>query len=369
LTNPTEPEESPVFAHARMLTPRVRMTGSPWSLGLGLGAAALLGLVVFATLQADRHARIEAAQRSRLAAAAQQPALPRQQPPTPPPPAPTTTPPPPLAAARPPSAPAALPIDPAARRRLPALVVDFSGARDAEVSAASTGGPATVAATSSLPPGDDKLSADERFAARIGASNVETATASRIADPSRVAPQGTVIPAILETAIDSDVPGFARAVVSRDVRGFDGSRVLIPRGSKLVGQYRSGVADGQSRVFVVWSRVLTPDAVSIDVSSPGADEQGRGGLPGEVNNHFFRVFGASILLSILDGAMNVATASQLGTNAIVIGSPAQATNLAAIALQKQINIGPTIKVPQGEPIRVFVARDLDFSSVAAHPAP
>ena len=169
----------------------------------------------------------------------------------------------------------------------------------------------------------------------------------------------------METALNSDLPGFVRAVVSRDVRGFDGSRVLIPRGSKLIGQYRAGVAVGQSRAFVVWSRVLTPDGVSVDIGSPGADRLGRGGLDGETNTHFFQRFGSAILLSVIGGAIDTVTANNTrsSSTAIVIGSPQQATNVAAIALQKQIDIPDTISVPQGAPIRVFVARDLDFSSV------
>jgi type IV secretory pathway VirB10-like protein len=364
---PGEPDQSPVFAYARALDAGVSIPRERWALGVGVAVAALLGLVVFASLAAERDARRHAAQHARQIAAARPMLLAT----APPPMAPTVPSSPGTAVITPPPAltahlPAASAVDPIARWRLPAVVVDFSGGRDGEAAPA-VATPGNPVAASGLPAGDDKLSGDERFAARIGATEVETATASRLANPSRVAPQGTVIPAILETAIDSDLPGFARAVVSRDVRGFDGARVLIPKGSKLVGQYRSGVADGQSRVFVIWSRVLTPEGISIDIASPGADPQGRGGLTGEVNTHFFRRFGASILLSVLSGGIDAAAAaaSQGGTTAIVIGSPVQASNLAQVALQKQINIGPTIKVAQGEPIRVFVARDLDFSTVAA----
>lgn len=199
----------------------------------------------------------------------------------------------------------------------------------------------------------------------MAGSNADAARATRLTDPSLVAPQGTVIPAILETAINSDLPGFVRAVVSRDVRGFDGSTVLIPRGSKLIGQYKSGVAAGQTRAFIVWSRVLTPQGVSIDIASPGADRLGRGGLDGETNTHFFRRFGASILLSVLNAGLNAASNNGNGgdNTAIIIGSPQQASNIASIALQREIDIPTTITVAQGAPIRVFVARDLDFSGV------
>ena len=87
--------------------------------------------------------------------------------------------------------------------------------------------------------------------------------------------QGTLIPAVLETAIDTDLPGYVRAVVSRDVRSFDGSKVLIPRSSRLIGQYKSGLADGQTRAYVIWSRLIRPDGVSVALGSPAVDFSGR----------------------------------------------------------------------------------------------
>jgi len=358
LTDAPEPHESPVFARARGLDPRVAVPASSWTLILGLAGIAALGALVFFSLQAARESRIRASAHA-LEQVAETP-----RPATPIVPAPVAQPAPVVATAPVPPpvltpAPAAplAPIDPNARRRAPALVVDFSGAHDAPVVVTGPGASASANAAA------DKLSDDERFSERIAGTSVETTRASRLSDLSRVAPQGTVIPAVLETAINSDTPGFARAMVTRDVKGFDGTRVLIPRGSKLVGQYKSGVAEGQSRAFVVWSRILTPDGVSIDVDSPAADPQGRGGLTGEVDEHFFRRFGAAILLSVLSGGIDALASGGNGNTAIVIGSPTQATQLASVALQKQIDIPVTIKVPQGEPIRVFVARDLDFSTV------
>jgi type IV secretion system protein VirB10 len=114
---------------------------------------------------------------------------------------------------------------------------------------------------------------------------------------------------------------------------------------------------------VIWSRLLTPEGVSINLGSPGADRLGRGGLEGKADTHFFHRFGAAILLSVIDGAVqalaNQSTGS--GVNGIVISSPQQAANVATIALQKDIDIPTTITVAPGQAIRVFVARDLDFS--------
>jgi type IV secretion system protein VirB10 len=364
LTDSPEPHDSPVFARARGLDARVVAPNSPWVPILGVAGIVILAVFVFSSLQAGRQARLRAAQhQAEQAAEAARSSVPAPvAAPTPPPPtpavaqlggAPPVLTPPPVAAT-----PVAAP-DPNARRRAPAMVVDFSGVLAGAPPASSgpgSGGAAGAAA--------DKLNDNERFSERIAGETVDSTRASRLSDPSRVATQGTVIPAVLETAINSDTPGFARAVVSRDVKGFDGTRILIPRGSKLVGQYKSGVADGQSRAFVVWSRILTPQGVSIDVDSPAADLQGRGGLSGEVDSHFFRRFGGAILLSVISGGVDALAARSSGGNtAIVVGSPTEATQLASVALQKQIDIPVTIKVPQGEPIRVFVARDLDFSVV------
>ncbi len=242
----------------------------------------------------------------------------------------------------------------------PAMIVDLSQGGGV------AGGAVAVAAAPQASAADLKASADERFAARVADGGVDVAQASHIGDTRLMIPQGTVIPAVLETGINSDVPGFVRAVVSRDVRGFDGSTVLVPRGSKLIGQYRSGVAVGQSRAFIVWSRLLTPQGVSIDIGSPAVDAQGQGGVSGETNSHFLKRFGAAILMSVLNAGLEAGVnAVSPARTAISIGSPQQATSVAGQALQRDIDTPTTITVPAGTPIRAFVARDLDFSQVAS----
>ena len=169
--------------------------------------------------------------------------------------------------------------------------------------------------------------------------------------------QGTLIPAVLETAIDTDVPGYARAVVSQDVKSFDGSRVLIPRSSRLIGEYKGATQAGQRRAYLMWTRLVRPDGVSIALASPAADFSGQAGVGGQVNSHFFSRFGSSILLSILGGAGSLVTG---GASTVIVGGAGQSA--ASVAAQHDGNRGPTIKVRQGEPIRVFTARDLIFSS-------
>lgn len=248
------------------------------------------------------------------------------------------------------------------RRRAPAVVVDLGGApRDLVLAQA---GPALAGAPGSAEGGPQtarpQLNDSEQFAKRVGEEEPERARAVPMRNPRAIAPQGTIIPGVLETAINSDLPGFTRAVVSRDVLSFDGKAVLIPKGSRLIGQYKSAVALGQSRAFIIWTRVIRPDGSSIQIGSPGTDELGRGGLKGEVNRHFFRRFSGSILLSVLNAG--IASVGQTPSTQISIGSAGAATGLASSALQGDA-IPPTIKVAPGEAINIFVARDLDFSAV------
>lgn len=200
----------------------------------------------------------------------------------------------------------------------------------------------------------------EQFARRVGQDQPQEAYATALANLRTLVPQGTVIPGVLETAINSDLPGFTRAIVSRDVRSFDGRTILIPRGSRLIGQYKSAVALGESRAFVIWTRIIRPDGVSILIDSPGGDALGRGGLDGKVDRHFFTRFSGSILLSVLNAA--IAAIGGVPTTQVTIGSPGAAVG-AASTITNGDAIPPTIKVSQGTAIRIFVARDLDFSGV------
>ena len=192
------------------------------------------------------------------------------------------------------------------------------------------------------------------FASRIGGVGGGPAAARSDIDPRTTITQGTMIPAVLETAINTDVPGYVRAVVSQDVRSFDGTRVLVPRSSRLIGQYQSGLQQGQKRAYVIWTRLIRPDGVSVALASPATGFDGSGGLPGRVDTHFFQRFGSAILLSVVGG---LAAASSSGAS-IVLGGGQTA---ASTALQQNGEISPTVRVRMGEPIRVFTARDLDFS--------
>ena len=192
------------------------------------------------------------------------------------------------------------------------------------------------------------------FASRIGGVGGGPAQARADINPQTTVTQGTMIPAVLETAINTDVPGYVRAVVSQDVRSFDGSRVLVPRSSRLIGQYQSGLQGGQKRAYVIWTRLIRPDGISVALASPATAFDGSAGLKGDTNSHFFQRFGSALLLSVVGGLSAIGT----GGTSLVIGGGESA---AAAAVNQGNHIAPTVRVRQGEPIRVFTARDLDFS--------
>ncbi|MEC7796872.1 MAG: TrbI/VirB10 family protein [Pseudomonadota bacterium] len=215
--------------------------------------------------------------------------------------------------------------------------------------------PALVIDTTSVPA--------ETAAAEGGAAGANTSSAvrtSRIQRPSSTVLQGTLIPAVLETALDSSRPGQVRGIVSRDITGFDGSQVLIPRGSRLVGNYEADLTDGQSRAFVEWTRLVRPDGVSMALGSPAADLQGRAGVPGRVNSRFLARFGSALLQTTLNLGASAAGRSLGGESSVVVALPGATQNLGASPAASTIR--PTLNVAAGARVSVFVARDLEFSS-------
>ena len=235
----------------------------------------------------------------------------------------------------------------------PTLVFD-GGVAPAAAASNATAAEAAIAASpeGSVVPGGG---AAGEFAARIGGVGGGPAVAMQNINTATTVTQGTLIPAILETAINTDTPGFVRAVVSQDVRSHDGSRVLIPRSSRLVGQYQSGLQAGQRRAYVIWQSVIRPDGVTVQLQSPATAFDGTAGLEGDVDNHFFSRFGSAMLLSVIGGLANVAS----GGAGLILGGGQSAANT---ALQQDGQRPPTVRVGMGEPIRVYTARHLDFSA-------
>jgi type IV secretion system protein VirB10 len=193
----------------------------------------------------------------------------------------------------------------------------------------------------------------------------DTVNASLIHNRSSVIPQGAIIAAVLETPLNSDRPGLARAIVSQDARGFDGSRVLIPRGSRLIGAFKTEAGPGKRRVLVMWERLIRPDGVAIRIGSPATDATGGTGIAGSVNTHFAERFASAVLQTAMTVGMNVATGDLTRSGStLFVGVPGQFT-AAGQQLVPDTNRPATIKVREGAEIAVLVAHDLDFSGTPA----
>ena len=212
---------------------------------------------------------------------------------------------------------------------------------------------------------------NSQFLSKVSENGVSVVNATRIAHPMTTLAQGTMIWATLETRIVSDLPGMVRAITSEDIFSEDGSEILIPRGSKLLGQYSNGIAQGQSRVFVVWQRVIRPDHIDIQLGSPGTDVLGTAGIGADhIDKHFFEQFGSAVLLSIISaGAANAGVGNQDQFNSSSAYREALANSFAQTAqntFRATGNIQPTLYINQGTKVSVFVARDLDFYNELAH---
>ncbi|NTG30097.1 TrbI/VirB10 family protein [Agrobacterium rhizogenes] len=268
-----------------------------------------------------------------------------------------------------------------ARLRSNMLVVDQSARGDIAASGvgASSGQNTDSSANVSGGADDDP---NRKFVQSVGSQDVETVTASRNDRIDALIPQGTLIRGVLETAIQSDLPGMVRAVISTDVYSFDGRRILLPKGTMLTGEYKSGMARGQTRILIVWTRAMRSDGTSVALGSYGTDDLGRSGLAGFVDKHYLERFGAAAVLSMVGGVssfvagLNSDGSSSSGSSSSSSSdaqTQAQQTlsqtmaEMANIALKDSINIPTTIYVDQGTQIMVFVRKDLDFSSLYPDP--
>lgn len=231
----------------------------------------------------------------------------------------------------------------------------------------SDGGGAQAKASNTQELGGKTGDINSQFMNEVNSSQVQTSQATRIAHPESTIVQGAMIWATLETRISSDLPGMIRAVTSEDIYSEDGSQVLLPKGSALIGQYTNAISQGQSRVFVVWQRAIRPDHIDIQLGSTGTDTLGAAGIGADdIDTHFLARFGQAGLLSIIGaGASTSGVHSDTQFNSAASYREAISASFADSAkqsLKQNENIQPTISIEQGKKISVFVARDLDFSS-------
>lgn len=186
---------------------------------------------------------------------------------------------------------------------------------------------------------------------------------SQIAHPDWVVPEGSVMSAVLLSAINTDLPGQVKAMISRPVRAWQGARILIPSGSEVIGQYQTKSVSGQRRIFIVWHRLLLPNGRSIALQTSVSDALGRGGIAADqINRHFWATFGQASLLSLIGGGLATmhigseedeqkAIQSELGQDF---------RQTAAQSLSSGMARGPTLSLRQGQLITIIVRQDLSF---------
>lgn len=189
-------------------------------------------------------------------------------------------------------------------------------------------------------------------------SAIGMARASRLPNRNFLIVAGSAIPCLLQTAMDTATPGYVSCLIPRDVLSDTGGVVLLEKGTKVLGEYRSSLKLGQSRIFVLWTRAVTPAGVAIRLESPAADALGRAGFDGDLDTHFWDRFGGALLLSIVDDGSYALAGGAAQSNTARVPSDA-----AAVALQNSINIPPSLRKPQGAEVSIFVAQDFDFSGV------
>lgn len=182
--------------------------------------------------------------------------------------------------------------------------------------------------------------------------------------------KGTLLDCALETAIDSSLAGLITCRLTRDVYSDNGRVIMLDRGSQLVGEYKSGIAEGIVRIFVLWTRAKTPKGVVINLDSPGTDALGRSGLEGFVDTHFMERFGTAIMMSLVQESFDYAKAKAASVNAnnSTVSTSSGGNNsildrLATEQMRKSMTIPPVLYINQGANVQVMVVRDLDFSTV------
>lgn len=229
-------------------------------------------------------------------------------------------------------------------------------------------------------PGADQVNdPNSKFLNSLEKTAADRVEAKTIGDMRRTIAQGRIIQATMESALNTDLPAPIRAIVSRDTYGEAGNVPLIPKGSRLIGTYNTTLTAGQTRVFVVWTRVIRPDGVDIMLNSPLTDAIGMAGVSGQLDSKFQEIFARSLVSSVMNiglaigadkingGGSTTTTTSTTGTQTsgdTVTTATSNALNRLGSTtdsfIQRFINVPPTILVDQGTPVNVFVNKDLIF---------
>jgi type IV secretion system protein VirB10 len=188
--------------------------------------------------------------------------------------------------------------------------------------------------------------------------------AGRLGNLDYLLKKGMTIPCALRTGIDTTLPGFLTCVAVSDVYSANGVTKLVERGATFFGEQKSAIAQGQTRVFVVWNRIDNPSGIFAELDSPATDEMGYAGIGGHVDDKFWKRFGGAIMLSLIQDSVQAAVQTRQESGGVSVSNTSGAgSQMAAEALKGTINIPPTITVLPGKIINVMVARDVSFDSV------
>ncbi|KJV26027.1 TrbI/VirB10 family protein [Luteibacter yeojuensis] len=202
----------------------------------------------------------------------------------------------------------------------------------------------------------------------------DVSSASPLQHPDTLMLRGTFIRCVLETRIITDMPGFTSCVVTEPVYSFTGKRLLLPKGSKVLGKYE--MEPSGPRVAVIWDRIVTPTGIDVNMASPGVDTLGAAGHPGMYNAHWGSRIGAALLISLLSDAFKYEAAKNGPrqteiSNGVVTQSPFESNTaetiqqLANQAVRRQANRPATVTINQGTVLAIYVAKDVDFAGVVA----
>lgn len=200
------------------------------------------------------------------------------------------------------------------------------------------------------------------------------ASAKPIYNPDTLLVRGTYIRCVMETRIVTDISGFTSCIVTEPTYSINGRRLLLPKGSKISGRYESEGINGP-RVSVIWDRITTPTGIDVNMASPGVDNLGGAGHPGSYNAHWGSRIASALMISLIADAFKYAAAENgpetttVGAGGVTVQSPYESVTarsverLANQALDKSVNRPPTVTINQGTVVNVYVAKDVDFSSI------
>ena len=230
------------------------------------------------------------------------------------------------------------------------------------------GGSATMVQPASTNPAASQQGTNAgTFDGNLKSAPTPRAQAGLIGNRNLLLAKGTLLDCVLNTAINSSIPGMVSCTLTRNVYSDNGKVLLLERGSTVTGEFGGRVRTGQTRIYVLWNRIETPKGVVVNLDSPGSDALGRSGVDGEVDKHWGERIGNAFLLSLIQDAIGYAATrgnNQNGSSQMYFQNTQQTgDNMANTILKDSLQIPPTITKKQGERVAIFVARDLDFSAV------